>query len=119
MATARWQGAAWDKAQASADQGKNLKMTTATSKKKSTPILKLLTISGNRETREDRRGTKHIGATDLLKEMTRRRAANPDWNDAAAIGHCARSFRNDFAVWWEEIVPSDNSPKQLKKISTS
>jgi hypothetical protein len=78
--------------------------------------LELLTLSGNRETKEDRSGTKHIGATDLLKE---RRTANPDWDDAATIAHCARSFRNDVAVWWQEVVPSDNSPKQLKKIKTS
>jgi uncharacterized protein YeaO (DUF488 family) len=51
--------------------------------------------------------------------MTRRRASNPDWDDAATIAHCARSFRNDVAVWWEEVVPSDNSPKQLKNIKTS
>jgi hypothetical protein len=119
MATARWQGAAWHEAQASADQGKNPKMATATRKRESTPILELLTFSGNRETREDRRGTKYIRATDLLKEMTRRRAANPDWDDAAAIRHCARSFRTDVAVWLEEVIPSDNSPKQLKKINTS
>jgi hypothetical protein len=67
IATARWQGAAWHEAQASADQGRNPKMTTATSKRESTQILKLLTFSGNRETKEDRRGTKHIGATDILK----------------------------------------------------
>jgi hypothetical protein len=79
----------------------------------------LLTFSGNRETKEDRSGTKHIKATDLLKEMTRRGAANPDWDDAATIAHCATSFRNDVAVWWQEVVPSDNSPKQLKKINTS
>jgi hypothetical protein len=51
--------------------------------------------------------------------MTRRRAANPDWDDGATIAHCTRSFRNDVAVWWQEVVPSDNSPKQLKKINTS
>jgi hypothetical protein len=51
--------------------------------------------------------------------MTRRRTANPDWDDAATIAHCARSFRNDIAVWWQEVVPSDNSLKQVKKINTS
>jgi hypothetical protein len=51
--------------------------------------------------------------------MTRRRAANPDWDDAATIAHCARSFRNNFAVWWQEVVPADNSPRQFKKINTS
>jgi uncharacterized protein YeaO (DUF488 family) len=81
--------------------------------------LELLTFSGNRETKEDRSRTKHIGATDLLKEITRRRTANPDWDDAATIAHCARSFRNNVDVWWKEVVPSDNSPKQLKKINTS
>jgi hypothetical protein len=80
--------------------------------------LALLSFSGNRETKEDRSGTKHIGATDLLKEITRRRTANPDWDAAATIAHCARSFRNDVTVWWQEVVPSDNSPKQLKKINT-
>jgi hypothetical protein len=81
---------------------------------KATQGLEFLTFS-----KEDRNGTKHIGATDLLKEMTRRRTANPDWDDAATIAHCVRSFRNDVAVWWQEVVPSDNSPKQLKKINTS
>jgi hypothetical protein len=81
--------------------------------------MELLTFSGNRETKEDRSGTKHIGATDLLNEMTRRRAANPDWDDAETIAHCARSFRNDVAMWWQEVVPCDNSPRQLKKIKTS
>jgi hypothetical protein len=51
--------------------------------------------------------------------MARRRAAKPAWNDQAAIGHCVRSFRNDVAVWWEETIPSDNSPKRLKAIVTS
>jgi hypothetical protein len=58
-----------------------------------TQRLELLTFSGKRDTKEDRNGTKHIGATDLLKEMTRRRTANPDWDDAATIAHCAGSFR--------------------------
>jgi hypothetical protein len=62
MATARWQGAEWHKAQASADQGKNTQTTPTTRKKEATQILKLLTFSGNRETKEDRSGTKHIGA---------------------------------------------------------
>jgi hypothetical protein len=44
-----------------------------------------------------------------------RRAANPDWDDAATKAHCARSFRNDVAVWWQEVVPADNSPRQFKK----
>jgi hypothetical protein len=44
---------------------------------KATHGLELLTFSGNRDTKEDRNSTKHIGATDLLKEMTRRRTANP------------------------------------------
>jgi hypothetical protein len=83
-----------------------------------TQRLELLIFSGNRDTKEDRSGTKHIGATDLLKEMTSRRTANLDWDDAAAIANCARSFRNKVAVWWQEVVPSDNSPKQLKKINT-
>jgi hypothetical protein len=73
--------------------------------------MELLTFSGNRETKEDRSGTKHIGATDLLKEMTRRRTANPDWDEAETIAHCARSFRNGVAVWWQEVVPCDNSPR--------
>jgi hypothetical protein len=51
--------------------------------------------------------------------MTRRRTANPDWDDAATISHCARMFRNNVAVGRQEVVPSDNSPKQLKKINTS
>jgi hypothetical protein len=57
MATARWQGAVCHKAQASADQGQNTKMATTTRKRESTPMLKLLTFSGNREIKEDRRGT--------------------------------------------------------------
>jgi hypothetical protein len=119
MATARWQGAEWHRAQPSADQGQNTQTTPTTRKKEATQTLKLLTFSVNRETKEDRSGTKHIGATDLLKEMTRRRAANPDWEDAATIAHCARSFRNDIAVWWQEVVPADNTPRQFKKINTS
>jgi hypothetical protein len=35
-------------------------------------------------------GNKHIEAADLLREMYRRRAANPAWNDKAAIGHCQK-----------------------------
>jgi hypothetical protein len=50
--------------------------------------------------------------------MARRKAANPAWNNEASIGHCVRSFRNNVAVWWEEAVPSDNSPKMLKMITT-
>jgi hypothetical protein len=51
--------------------------------------------------------------------MARRKAANPAWNDKAAIGHCVRSFRNNVAVWLEEAIPSDNSPKMLKVITTN
>jgi hypothetical protein len=51
--------------------------------------------------------------------MARRKEANPAWNNEAAIGHCVRSFRNDVAVWWEEAIPSDNSPKMLKVITTN
>jgi hypothetical protein len=65
------------------DQGPNLPTILEMRGNKATQRLELLTFSGNRETKEDRSGTKHIGATDLLKEMTRRRAANPDWDDAA------------------------------------
>jgi hypothetical protein len=62
----------------------------------------------------------NIGAADLLREMARRRAANPTWNDEAAIGHCIRSLRNDVAVCWEETIPSDNSPKRVRaSITTS
>jgi hypothetical protein len=79
----------------------------------STTLIEVLIFSGDKETREyDRR--KNIGAADLLREMARRKAANPELNDEAAIGHCVRSFRNDVVVWWEEAVPSDNSPKMLK-----
>jgi hypothetical protein len=49
--------------------------------------------------------------------MDRRRAANPAWNDKAAIGHCVRSFRNNVAGWWEEAIPSDNSPKTLRALT--
>jgi hypothetical protein len=73
---------------------------------------------GDKETREYD-GRKHIGAADLLREMSRRKAANPAWNDEAAIGHCVRSFRNNVADWWEEAVLSDNSPKMLKEIKTN
>jgi hypothetical protein len=130
MATPIWQGTEglWHDVELSKDQGQ--KMLTDQGRKlltrldgltrlEATQRLELLTFSGNRETKEDRSGTKHIGATDLLKEMTRRRTANPDGDYAATIAHCARSFRNDVAVWWQEVVPSDNSPKQLKKINTS
>jgi hypothetical protein len=51
--------------------------------------------------------------------MAKRKAANPAWNDEAAIGHCVRSFRNNVAVWTEEAVPSDNSPKMRKEITTN
>jgi hypothetical protein len=84
----------------------------------STTLLEVLIFSGDKETREHD-GRKHIGAADLLKEMARRKAANPAWNDKASIGHCVRSFRNDVAVWWEEAIPSDNSPKMLKVITTN
>jgi hypothetical protein len=79
----------------------------------STTLLEVLIFSGDEETREYD-GRKHIGAADLLREMARRKAANPAWNNEAAIGHYVRSFRNDVAVWWKEAVPSDNSPKMLK-----
>jgi hypothetical protein len=119
MSTARWQRAEWHEEQASADQGQNNPTGPTTRRKEATEILELLTLSGNREPKEDRSGTKHIRATDLLKEMTRRRAANPDWHDPSTIAHCARSFRNKGAVWWQEVVPSDICPKQLKNINTS
>jgi hypothetical protein len=51
--------------------------------------------------------------------MARRKAANPTWNNEAAIEHCVRSFRNDVAVWWEEAIPSDNSLKRLKELTTN
>jgi hypothetical protein len=51
--------------------------------------------------------------------MARRKAANPAWNNEAAIGYWVRSFRNDVAVWWEEAIPSDNIPKMLKVIPTN
>jgi hypothetical protein len=79
----------------------------------STTLLEVPIFSGDKETREYD-GRKHIGAADLLREMARRKAANPAWNNEASIGHCVRSFRNNVAVWWEEAVPSDNSPKMLK-----
>jgi hypothetical protein len=65
----------------------------------STTLLEVLIFSGDKETREYD-GRKHIGAADLLREMARRKAANPAWNDEAAIGHWVRSFRNNVAVWW-------------------
>jgi hypothetical protein len=84
----------------------------------STTLLEVLIFSGDKETREYD-GRKHIGAADLLREMARSKAANPAWNDEAAIGYCIRSFRNDVAVWWEEALASDNSPKMLKEITTN
>jgi hypothetical protein len=81
----------------------------------STTLLEVLIFSGDKETRECE-GRKHIGAADLLREMGRRKTANPAWNDEAAIGHCVRS---NVAVWWEEAMPSDNSPKMLKVITTN
>jgi hypothetical protein len=125
MAKPIWQGTEglWHDVEALTDQGRQrlhkLDGLLKTGGNKATQGLELLTFSGNRETKEDRSGTKHIGATDLLKEMTRRRTANPDWDNAATIAYSARSFRNDVAVWWQEVVPSYNSPKQLKKINTS
>jgi hypothetical protein len=76
----------------------------------STTLLEVLIFSGDKETREYD-GRKHIGAPDLLREMARRKAANPTRSDEAAIGNCVRSFQNNVAVWWQEAVPSDNSPK--------
>jgi hypothetical protein len=84
----------------------------------STTLLEVLIFSGDKETREYD-GRKHIGAADLLREMARRKAANPAWNNEATIGHCVRSFRNDVAVWREEAVRSDNSPKMLKEITAN
>jgi hypothetical protein len=80
--------------------------------------LEVLIFSEDKETREYD-GRKHIGAADLLRAMARRKATNTAWNDEAAIGHCVKSFRNDVAVWWEEAVKSDNSPKMLKVITTN
>jgi hypothetical protein len=59
----------------------------------STTLLDVLIFSGDKDTREYD-GRKHIGAAYLLREMARRTAANPAWNDKAAIRHCVRSFRN-------------------------
>jgi hypothetical protein len=59
----------------------------------STTIVKVLIFSGDKETKEYE-GRKHIGAADLLREMARRRAANPAWNDKAAIGHCVATERH-------------------------
>jgi hypothetical protein len=42
----------------------------------STTLLEVLIFSGEKETREHD-GRKHIGAADLLREMARRKAANP------------------------------------------
>jgi hypothetical protein len=42
----------------------------------STTLLEVLIFSGDKETREYD-GRKHIGAADLLREMARRKAANP------------------------------------------
>jgi hypothetical protein len=80
--------------------------------------LKVLIFSGDKETKEYE-GRKHIGAADLLREMARKKAANPAWNEEAAIGHCVRSFRNDVALGWEESLPSDNSPKRHKALTTN
>jgi hypothetical protein len=80
----------------------------------SATIHEVLIFSGEKESKEYE-GRKHIGAEDLLREIARRRAANPAWNNEAAIGH--RSFRNDVAGWWEEAVPSDNSPKTLRALT--
>jgi hypothetical protein len=84
----------------------------------STTLIEVLIFPGEKETREYD-GRKHIGAAVLLREMARRKAANPAWNDEAAIGHCIRSSRNDVAVWWEEAEPSENSLKMLKEIMTN
>jgi hypothetical protein len=79
-------------------------------------IVSTTLLEGDKETKEYE-GRKHIGAADLLREMDRRRTANPAWNKEAAIGHRIRSFSNDVAVWWEEAIPSDNSPKRLKVLT--
>jgi hypothetical protein len=82
----------------------------------SNTLLEVLIFSRDKETRKYD-GRKHIGDADLFREMARWKAANPAWNDKAAIGHCVRSFRNNVAVWWEEAVPTDDSPKMLKEIT--
>jgi hypothetical protein len=84
----------------------------------STTLLEVLIFSGDKETKEYD-GRKHIRAANLLREMARRKGANPARKHEAAIGHCIRSFRNDVAVWWEEAIPSDNSPKRLKALTTN
>jgi hypothetical protein len=84
----------------------------------STTLLEVLISSGDKETREYD-GRKHIGAADLLREMARRKAANPAWNDKASIGHCVRSFGNNVAVWWKKAIPSDKSSKMLKVMTTN
>jgi hypothetical protein len=61
-------------------------------------LLEVLIFLGDKEMREYD-GRKHIRSPDLLREMARRKAANPAWNNEAAIGHCVRSYRNDIAVW--------------------
>jgi hypothetical protein len=83
-----------------------------------TTLLEVLIFLGDKETMEYG-GRKHIKAADLLREIARRRAANPAWNNKAAIGHCVRSFRNYVAVWWEETILSDNGPMRVKAIVTS
>jgi hypothetical protein len=83
----------------------------------STTLLEVPLFSGDKETREHD-GRKHIRAADVLRETARRKAANPAWNDKAAIGHYLRSIRNDVAVWWKEAIPSDKCPKMLKVITT-
>jgi hypothetical protein len=102
------QEAAWHDSQSSAAAGAIV----------STTLLKVLIFSGDKETKEYE-GRKHIIAADLLREMATRKAANPASNDEAAIGRCVRSFRSDVAVWWEEAIPSDNSPKRLKALTTN
>jgi hypothetical protein len=51
----------------------------------------------------------------------------PRWDTSRWVGKSRRASnlprratsRNDIAVWWQEVVRSDNSPKQHKKINTS
>jgi hypothetical protein len=110
--------AAWHDSQSSADHHKGKSKMEESGAIVSTTLLEVLIFSGDKEIKEYD-GRKHIGAAYLLREMARRKAANPAWNDKADIGHCIRSFRNDVAVWWEEAIPSDNSPKMLQVITTN
>jgi hypothetical protein len=80
-----------------------------------TTILEVLVFSGDKETTEYGVKKKYIGAAFLLREMVSSRAANPNWKDEAALGHCVRSFSNNVAVWWVGAIYQQTTVQKSSK----